>query len=176
MHRLGLDDNIDLEYHTCRQLLKDPVELAPNSILIIPRSAGSRGFWWNHTKLISELKFPTTAIREMDFELSMKEQVQLVAQAKVVISMVGGASYISWFLPPGSTLMLLARVEVDGELQLNDAHIYDNIPYFHTLYLGNIQLFEETGEHDYDWVYICDEIQRAVRRYDENRIAYDCDV
>jgi len=176
MHRLGLDDNMDLYYHTCHHLLHSPSHLAPNSVLIIPRSAGSRGFWWNHEKLISEIKLIENSVREMDFKLSMKEQVQLVAQAKVIISMVGGASYISWFLPPGATLMLLARVEADGELQMNDAHIYDNIPYFHTIYVGHTQLVEETAEHDYDWGYIRDEVYRAIKRYDDNRIAYDCAV
>jgi hypothetical protein len=174
MHRLGMDENMDLEYHTCQALLNATKPLA-DSVVILPRSAGSRGFWWDEKKLLSKLNLPKHVVREMDFSLSMREQVQLVARAKVVISMVGGASYISWFLPPGSSLILLSRREVDGTLQVNDAHIYDNIPHFRTIYFQYMNVLNVTGEHVYDWSYVTGEIRIAMKRYDETRIAYDCD-
>jgi hypothetical protein len=176
MHRLGMDENIDLQYHTCRQLVAKETEFLADSIVVIPRELedGSRHYWWNRTKLLDAMNVPVRVVRELDYRaLSMKEQVQLVAQAQVLISMVGGASYISWFLPPGATLMLLARFEY-GEIRVNDAHIYDNIPYFHKRYFRPVQVYDETGEHVYDWRNIGEEVHMAMSRYDEARIAYDC--
>lgn len=166
MRRAGLDEDLDLQYHTCDHKHRT------GSIVIIARNSPGEAFWWNVTKLThaaeknkkfqSLLATMNITYLGLDGQFSkMKEQVQIAAQAKVLVSMAGGASLISWFLPPGSTALLLQR---HGGASL-DSMVYSNIPYFHAKYVNFMS--SEGKECIYDWDSLIDEILDALERYDK---------
>jgi hypothetical protein len=167
MKRMGLDTDMDLKYHSC-----DYNHHRPGSIGILVRGAGSRDYWWDVQKLMNENEkdWDVTLVGLNNTYGSMQDQVKMIARAKVLVSMVGGSSYISWFLPPGSTLILLRRHQQHGQRVTSnhflESNIYSNLPHIHTRFINYTETLEE-GEHIFNWQTIWQEILDGLSRYDD---------
>ena len=166
---IGIDVDIDLQYNcpNCQTRAK-PRETEALDVVVLPRHLRSGQGGWNHTTLLQMLpsclanhSLTDRRIRLVDMsKLSMKDQVMATATAKVFVSVYGGAAYLSWFLPPGSTLIGLSRA---NNLYM-DSHILSNLPYFRNInfavqYQNGNQLF-------FDWEGICEEVVLGIKHYD----------
>jgi hypothetical protein len=164
MKRMGLDTDMDLKYHTC-----DYSQHRPGSIVVLVRGAGSREYWWDVQKLMNENEkdWDVTLVGLNNTYGSMQDQVKMIARAKVLVTMVGGSSCISWFLPPGSTLILLQRHQRNGSSNhFLDSNIYSNWPHIHTRFINYKETSDE-GENIFDWQTIWLEILDGLSRYDD---------
>jgi hypothetical protein len=157
MIRLGLDP----DRHLSKQLCQVGVE--PASILIIPRRPETnRISGWHEDKLIAELQktLPNENVTVVDFSIhDMRAQVKLASTAKVLVSMAGGASYLAWFLAPGASALLLKRMGI-----LNDAFIWENLPYIKKEYFTASDSAFDT-EEVFDYVKMGKSVDRLVQNY-----------
>ncbi|KAL3906630.1 MAG: hypothetical protein SGILL_009191, partial [Bacillariaceae sp.] len=158
LERLGLDPNAHLT-RSC----KTKVGEANPSIVIIPRRVEtSRASGWNESELVERLQesLPNDPVTVLDFSKhDLIDQLQLTVNSKVLVTMTGGASYLSWFLPAGATAVLITRKH-----KVNDGYIYDNLPFIRKEYVyGNVTADPE----EFDFAEIAKSVKRGVSDYDD---------
>lgn len=147
------------------------------TIVVIPRPPGNytpdprkpgklnKALGFDHAELLLSLsscdKDNSFANRIMllDVEnMSLQEQIQVVSSTKVLISMRGGSSLLSVFLPKGATAVLLDRGKPFDDM------LYDNIPYFHVFSVQARRQVDNIYEYDHDSV--CQHVRWAIDAYD----------
>jgi hypothetical protein len=173
-----------------------------SSVLILPRSntGTDDNTFWNHTLVTEELSqclleanaaSATSTIENNRIEvlfdiekMPMVEQIRRISKTKVFVSMEGGASLLSIFLPPGSTAILLQRHNNNHDNIYYDDMVYQNIPYFHvwrepTVPVavpvtvskhGGPPLATAAGlENFYNRTSLCQQVLRGMERFDMAR-------
>lgn len=172
MQRLGVGEDFDLHYH-CQECPtpSDENKVMGTDVLIIPRPENSFGGGWNEDLLLTLMKEGCLGegrtFRVLDArQMTMVEQVQAAASAKVMISMVGGASLLSWFLPPGGTSILLQR----GGKTL-DSHVFDNLAYLNTHVTAHTESSngpkgEKFPNFKFDYNDMCRQAKRGIEQYE----------
>lgn len=154
----------------------DPHMRPNNTVLMITRSSGFNPRdhrIWNHTMVASNVAScirqtgkPDQIRIEAAEQLNMVEQIKMAASSKVLVSMKGGASLLSLFLPRGGTAILLHR----GKGNFDNA-VYENVPHFHTWsepVLYNDTLANNVTENMYNLESLCHQVLRGIERYDES--------
>ena len=173
MRRIGINENADMLHH-CQECDTPShySHVSGSDVIILTRPENTLDGGWNSAPLLEMMQKegclgPARKVRVLDVrKLSMKAQVQAAATAKVMISMVGGASLLSWFLPPGATTILLQRNNVTL-----DSHVYDNLPYLHKYEAAPIETkygpAGKTKPHFvFDYQYLCFQAKQGIRHYE----------
>jgi len=152
-----------------------------NSVVVIPRTpeSGTKSGTWDHTVLVQHLTtyfdrkkdashaVHTNKITVIDVKtMSLEDQIRITASAKVLISMRGGGSLLSVFLPKGATLLLL-----DRNKNFFDGVLYDNMPYFHVVKEPAKSVTDSNGHndasmHSFDLDRICRKVSKGIGQYD----------
>jgi hypothetical protein len=150
------------------------------SILILPRKSESstkkKTGTWDHNALVMHLgdclrreRLPDEVL-VLDVErMSMMDQIRQANAAKIMVSMRGGASLLSLFLPNSASIILLDRDE-----HRFDDMLYDNIPWIHVqeepiLTTRNVTTTKDTivdVEHVYNLNSICKKIVNSIHSYE----------
>eukprot|EP00978_Attheya_sp_CCMP212_P015528 scaffold40029_cov58-Attheya_sp.AAC.3 len=147
------------------------------SILILPRKSGGgakHSGTWNHDSLVTYLgdclrrENIHDTLRVLDVEsVSMIHQIHQANSAKVMVSMRGGASLLSLFLPSSASIILL-----DRDQHRYDDMVYDNIPWLHVqeepiVVTRNRTTAESSDvENGYNLNSICKKIVNGIQSYE----------
>lgn len=129
-----------------------PKELPPKIILSAHSSGDNqRDIHFENEERILTQAFPTISVQSVTLSsMSMREQVELVSQAQVFVSMCGGGAMTATFLPKGATLILYYaesggydfsnNFNLTGDPALLDWDLFNNMAHVrvHWLPIGTI--------------------------------------
>jgi hypothetical protein len=136
-------------------------------------SAANSGIW-DHDSLVNYLgdclrrENIHDTLRVLDVEsVSMIDQIRQANSAKVMVSMRGGASLLSLFLPSSASIILL-----DRDQRRYDDTVYDNVPWIHVqeepiVVTRNRTTAESINvENEYNLNSICKKIVNGIQSYE----------
>ncbi|CAJ1934485.1 unnamed protein product [Cylindrotheca closterium] len=156
MIRLGVDPGRHLTNGACQAAGQTP------SIIILarrPESHGGNG--WYEENLVEELEktLPNEKVTIVDYSIhDIKAQIGMASTAKILVSMGGGASYLAFFLAPGTSALLLKR-----RCKVHDSFLFDNIPYIRKEYFDASNCTSDLEVFDY--VEMAKSVRRSIQHY-----------